>query len=246
MGITQSTQRNNQQLNDGNKQQQLIGEKNCINQEVLYDKNCRNQKLQEQKKENFEEDLPKQQSKEKEIFERYCKGNIITSEGIYKLIQELGVKELTDSRALWIAWKFQVKDFEITEKNFIETLKNECCTDLNDFKKLIPSNPLSNHSIFKKLYLYAFLSNTDVSHKWIDKDDAIDLLLQFYGDNNSKVNQFINFINAEAIKSLNKDEWNVFFDFIQVINNDYSNYEDDSCWPLLFDRFVDYCKSCKC
>ncbi|KAL7718495.1 Defective in cullin neddylation protein [Entamoeba marina] len=175
-----------------------------------------------------------------ELFHIYTTGKVIDSNGLCQIINDLGIEDLSDMKALWVAWKFKVRDFIITETDFIQTLKEHQCSDLNDFKKLIPNDPLDNSTTFKKLFIYAFISNLGVAQKRLEIADAIELLLQFYGNDNSKVNHFISFLNTQSIKTLSKDEWTVFYDFVNIISADFSNYDQNSSWPLLFDNYVEF------
>eukprot|EP00842_Homolaphlyctis_polyrhiza_P005599 jgi/Hompol1/603/HPOL_002546-RA len=50
------------------------------------------------------------------------------------------------------------------------------------------------------------------------------------------------FLQETHRKSITKDTWNLFWDFTETINDDFSNYEDDGAWPVLIDNFVGYAR----
>lgn len=52
-----------------------------------------------------------------------------------------------------------------------------------------------------------------------------------------KLKVFMNLILINA-KVLNRDQWSSFFEFSKTIANDFSDYDENGSWPVLFDEFV--------
>lgn len=53
--------------------------------------------------------------------------------------------------------------------------------------------------------------------------------------------EFSEFLRHQtANPRLTLDQWENFLRFSEEINEDLSNYDEESAWPLLFDEFVEY------
>jgi len=39
-------------------------------------------------------------------------------------------------------------------------------------------------------------------------------------------------------QSLNKDQWTTFLDFLENVDEDLMNYDENAAWPVLLDSFV--------
>eukprot|EP00747_Dinoflagellata_sp_TGD_P170140 gnl/TRDRNA2_/TRDRNA2_200946_c0_seq1.p2 gnl/TRDRNA2_/TRDRNA2_200946_c0~~gnl/TRDRNA2_/TRDRNA2_200946_c0_seq1.p2 ORF type:complete len:309 (+),score=67.83 gnl/TRDRNA2_/TRDRNA2_200946_c0_seq1:297-1223(+) len=46
-------------------------------------------------------------------------------------------------------------------------------------------------------------------------------------------------------KAINRDLWLMVLKFAQEVPPDLSNYDDNPAWPVVFDEFVEYCRSTK-
>lgn len=43
--------------------------------------------------------------------------------------------------------------------------------------------------------------------------------------------------------AITRDNWDLFYDLIQQTRGDFSNFEDDGCWPTLIDEFCAFMQS---
>ncbi|XP_065826839.1 DCN1-like protein 3 [Oscarella lobularis] len=48
------------------------------------------------------------------------------------------------------------------------------------------------------------------------------------------------YLEANQVKGISRDTWNMFLPFALTIRDDFSNYDDSEAWPSLFDDFVEY------
>lgn len=51
---------------------------------------------------------------------------------------------------------------------------------------------------------------------------------------------WITFLEETKKKAINKDTWDLFWDFSRQVNADFSNYDPSGAWPSTIDEFVDY------
>ena len=70
------------------------------------------------------------------------------------------------------------------------------------------------------------------------------LKLLFANRENRHVGQFVEFLkDAQAqghVKSLNKDQWDVFYEFSRTMDDTFTGYSDTAAWPSLFDEYVEW------
>jgi DCN1-like protein 1/2 len=59
------------------------------------------------------------------------------------------------------------------------------------------------------------------------------------------INEWCDFIENDYKKTIQKDTWNLFYDFIQAVGDNLSLYSEDQAWPIAIDTFVEKLKSKK-
>ena len=69
---------------------------------------------------------------------------------------------------------------------------------------------------------------------------AIALWPMFLHDKCQFLSHWIAFIEANPIKIVKKDEWNMFYEMVTDTKGIFDNYKDEGCWPIMFDDFVEY------
>ena len=61
---------------------------------------------------------------------------------------------------------------------------------------------------------------------------------------NKHVRPFTEFLSDEKpVRSLNKDQWETFYEFSKLPWNDFSNYDAAGAWPSLIDEYVEWRKA---
>jgi len=70
------------------------------------------------------------------------------------------------------------------------------------------------------------------------------LKILFANRENRHVGPFVEFLkDAQAqghVKSLNKDQWDVFYEFSRTMDDKFTGYSDTAAWPSLFDEYVEW------
>ncbi|ELP90363.1 hypothetical protein EIN_215160 [Entamoeba invadens IP1] len=157
-------------------------------------------------------------------------------DGIAKLLSLVGLTDITDMRVVWVCWIFKMKDFRIERNNYFDVMRKYLTFE--KLKKAIPTQPLSDPQTFSTLFVFSFSSNLDIGEKRLPLDTAVDLLHQFYPQPNTRIDQFVNYLTTTNRPNLTKDEWSSILHLMKEVKPDYSNYDMDSSWPILFDDFV--------
>ncbi|TVY83471.1 Defective in cullin neddylation protein [Lachnellula suecica] len=106
--------------------------------------------------------------------------------------------------------------------------------------------------LFKRVYRHVFITAKEPSQKAISLENAItywELLFAPPGKpwatgSTNWLELWVEFLNANWTKSVNKDMWNQTFDFSQKVMQDetLSFWSEDSAWPSVIDDFVAYAK----
>ena len=53
--------------------------------------------------------------------------------------------------------------------------------------------------------------------------------------------RWIKFLQSHPqVRGIQRDTWNMFLNFCDVVGSDLSTYDDNEAWPSLFDDFVEY------
>lgn len=63
---------------------------------------------------------------------------------------------------------------------------------------------------------------------------------------NRHIGPFLDFLKDAKlkgqIKCLNKDQWDVFYEFSRSMDDEFTGYSDTAAWPSLFDDYVEWCR----
>lgn len=55
------------------------------------------------------------------------------------------------------------------------------------------------------------------------------------GDRYKYMEDWLTFLETEYKKAISRDTWQQFYEFTQTIKTDFSNYDEDSAWPVVID-----------
>lgn len=91
------------------------------------------------------------------------------------------------------------------------------------------------------VFIFKFLLKTE-TQRVIDVTTLSKILICIMGNDKSPfTDSFCKFIQ-ENVKTLNIDQWKMFVEFSNNIKKDFSNYDSNDAWPLLYDNYVDWVK----
>uniref|UniRef100_A0AC34QQQ0 Defective in cullin neddylation protein n=1 Tax=Panagrolaimus sp. JU765 TaxID=591449 RepID=A0AC34QQQ0_9BILA len=164
--------------------------------------------------------------------------------GVVRLLNDLNVDP--SSRAVLIfAWKLKAQfQCEFSHEEWVNGLNAIRCDSKEKLKDWMrrTDEQIRDVSNFRNFYNFAFAYAKPLSSRGLAQELAIAYWRIIFGTNNRRVEQFINFIERTN-KGITKDEWQLFFEFLQTVNDDYTNYDaEGGAWPVRFDEFVEYCK----
>eukprot|EP01090_Pellita_catalonica_P022160 TRINITY_DN8504_c0_g1_i1.p1 TRINITY_DN8504_c0_g1~~TRINITY_DN8504_c0_g1_i1.p1 ORF type:complete len:228 (+),score=40.34 TRINITY_DN8504_c0_g1_i1:42-725(+) len=170
----------------------------------------------------------------------------IVPEGILRFCEDLNYKP-EEFKVLCIAWMLKAKRMGFfTQEEFMKfaDYRIDSTKSLKKHLNIVCSVLKENEADFKSLYNYAFQFSKEDEHKrYIDIDSASEMMKLVLGPTTPHLQKFLSFLKQQTTyKGINKDQWATFLDFSQTVAPDYSNYDVNSAWPVLYDVFVSWAK----
>lgn len=169
-------------------------------------------------------------------------------EGISKFCEQLSMDPLEDVRILVLLWKMGAKDKPgtITKAEWMTGCRSLPADRLDQFQSLIPSldTGFLDKIEFKDFYKFCFQFNRQGTHKTLDQELAIALMILVLKDrlSNNRLTAFFQFLEhyATQYSRITLDQWCSFLDFCLECD-DLSTYDEvNSAWPVMIDEFVEY------
>jgi len=189
------------------------------------------------------------------IFESYAKKglslsdsqslDVMSGNGVAALVADLGGVNMTDPHFLLLNWRLRPKDFlSIQLSEWLLLWSNEKVSTLSEMKNCVTrwNKEIKDENVFTSFYSFVFdymRLEKGERNTVLDKNDAkgcwevlgIKCRFKFYDD-------WIQFWEEGTLKGINKDTWMMLLVFIRKLGNSPSNYDDNDCWPSVFDDFV--------
>jgi len=168
-------------------------------------------------------------------------------EGISKLCDQLDIDPMEDIRILVLLWKMGATDKPglISKDEWMAGCNKLQVDTIAKFQELLPSleTGFLDQPDFKDFYKFCFQFNRQGTHKTLEKELVIALLVLVLKDRVSKdrVSAFIRFLEQTTQYSrITLDQWCSFLEFCLECE-DLSTYDEvNSAWPVLIDEFVEY------
>jgi len=176
-------------------------------------------------------------------------GDHIKGQGLLEYGQQLGVTEDTDPGLLLLLWKLAAEaHWEIGREEFVGGWTSSGAGTLPKMKEKMVEwrNEIKNHENFRRFYFWIFdylkqpgktiLLLEEVTTVWamLGLDKQWNLWPKFH-----------EYLEVAKVKSISKDTWRQFIDFMKVHPNSLDNYDEGGSWPVLIDEFVEWNKTGK-
>jgi len=171
--------------------------------------------------------------------------DLIKGDGLAKYSQDLGIVDDKDPSLLVIAWKLNTvhgKCWELTREEFLGWAIHSCW-NLDTMKKKAASwrDEIKNAAKFRQFYNFVF-DYLKEDKKVIGVEEAATLWEILGIDTRWPLYvKWHDYIKAK--KSVSRDAWRLFLNFVEQYPKDVSAYDADGCWPSVIDEFVDHVRA---
>lgn len=187
------------------------------------------------------------ESKIQQLYEQYKEPNedLILAEGIETFCYDLELKP-DDFIVLLLAWKFHAQTMcRFTKEEFMngcKMLKVDSIKGIQSkFSELLAE--VQNKQSFKDLYrwTYKFGLDSEIGQRTLPLDMALSLWKLVFSQNTPNiVILWLDFLEKnQTIRGIPKDTWELFLNFVDLVGDDLTTYDDTEAWPSLFDDFVE-------
>ncbi|KAJ1960901.1 DCN1-like protein 4 [Dipsacomyces acuminosporus] len=170
---------------------------------------------------------------------------VISPEGFEKLCASLGL-DMVSIAPLILLWKLnstrlgyvQLSEWETSLRTLKVVEEAELQAEVNSALQKINDDA----GMFRDFYRKTFDFFKTEGQKSVSAEDA-QTALPLVGANNWLIPRFAEYLAAEEpVKIVNKDQWSSLLELSKQLSRDYSNYDENGAWPVLFDGFVEWLK----
>jgi DCN1-like protein 4/5 len=168
-------------------------------------------------------------------------------DGVVKFLEDINI-DPEDVITLVIAYHLNAQEMGyFSREEFMSGFQKLNCDTIDKIKEKLPTlrYQLEDDTFFKEIYKYSFEFYKESKEKrGIDTDVAINLLRILVGNEQPHVEKFITFLSdQQTYKSVNSDQWLLFFEFATSVKPDFSDYDPNGAWPVIIDEYVEWAKA---
>jgi len=176
-------------------------------------------------------------------------GDHVKGQGLLEYGKELGVVEDTDPGLLMLLWKLGSSvHWELEREEFISGWTTQGAGTLPKMKQKLAEwrKECENTDNFRRFYFWIF-DYLKEEHKTILLLEEATTVWSMLGLDKQWAlwPKFQEYLEVVKVKSISKDTWRQFYDFIKVHPNSLDNYDEGGSWPVLIDEYVEWSKTGK-
>jgi hypothetical protein len=163
----------------------------------------------------------------------------ISNDGLLRLCSDLGL-DPTDVLLLVLSFNLGATSMNYTKEQFVGHLQKLNVDTIAKLKAQLPSMRLQLDDVnqFRDIYRFAFTFTKEPDQKILDMSMGISLLDLIMADK-PHAKRFVQFLQQQSsYKALNMDQWINFLEFSRTIKEDFSNYDENSAWPVMIDEYA--------
>jgi len=181
-----------------------------------------------------------------EMFGKYKEPeeDVIGVDGLTKFSADLGV-DAADVMLLIISYHLNAQTMTWTKDEFIKGLQKMGVDSISKLKAQFKTlyKELDDPVKFKEIYRFSFNFTKEPDQKILDLQMGISLL-ELIMANKAHTKNFVSFLKQQtSYRALNLDQWMNFLEFSRSIKEDFSNYDENSAWPVLIDEYAAWYKA---
>lgn len=180
------------------------------------------------------------------LFDNYkdAEADKIGPESLYVLFEALELDPL-DISALIFAWKLNAQTpCEFTRHEFVDGLVKLGVDSMPKLKKKVHTlkTMIQDPADFRSFYMYSFNYNKPQGQRSMPVETARPLCSLLLRDRFVHLDLWIEFLKGRK-QAITRDSFALLHDFAIIVDDEFSNYEEDGAWPVILDEFVEYAKA---
>jgi len=163
----------------------------------------------------------------------------IGTDGLTLFCTDIGL-DVSDVLLLVVAYHLNAQSTTWTKEEWTKGFQKMGVDSVGKLKAQFKAlrSELDDAVKFKEIYRFAFSFTKEQDQKILDLTMGCNLLELIMGDKpHTKI--FLKFMKEQtSYKAFNLDQWMNYLEFSRTIKEDFSNYDENSAWPVLIDEYA--------